>query len=425
MGTILINDLQAGMVLASDLKGSGGRMLLPAGVELQDIHLKTLKAWGITEVAIQGDAEVAEELPVEHLIDDGHRQRSREWLLPFFNSGELEKPVGDILLHWAIDRKAAYLAGSHPLPPHPWQEPAVTDTEPVDERIWQKLPKQPEALLRGKLELASLPDVYSQIVEALNSPSSSAALLADMVSKDASLASRLLKLVNSVFYGLPTRVDAISRAITLIGTNELTTMALGISVVNAFKDIPAGLVSMEGFWRHSIACGIFARLLSANKVGVSAEQMFVGGLLHDIGRMVMLKQIPEAYSEVIREARRQRQPLFILEKRLLGFDHMDVGTLLCREWNFSKALEEMVDCHHYPGRGRYALGCSLVHLADIMAKVYFIGQGESGCVMISPLQDRAWEALDISPEQLGGVFNQADQQIHEVIHLFLGEEGNE
>jgi len=150
--------------------------------------------------------------------------------------------------------------------------------------------------------------------------------------------------------------------------------------------------------------------------------MFIGGLLHDIGRMVMLKQIPKAYAEVTKQARRAQDTLAATEKRLLGYDHMDVGSLLCTEWRFSKALEEMVFCHHLPGRGRYGLGCSVVHLADIMAKVYFAGDPECGCVMISPLQDKVWETIGLPVEQLSSLFQQADRQIDEVITLFLGAE---
>ena len=417
MAIVHIEDLQAGMVLASDLFGSGGRMLLPANMALREAHLKTLRAWGILEADIRDSSPSQAEEPGEAVIRSADRERAREYLLEFFSLANLDHPAVQGLFGLAGERIAEHLAKGRNLPGLPWLEP-----DPAGKDLSEKAPKTAEALLRGKIELVSLPAVYSQIVQVMNSPHSSASHLAEMVSKDTSLASRLLRLVNSVFYGFPARIDSITRAITLIGTNELTTMALGISVVKAFKDIPPGLMSVEGFWRHSIACGIFARLLGAKKVGTSHEQMFVGGLLHDIGRMVMLKQAPVVYAEILREARQLRLPLSTVEKRQLGYDHMDVGILLCKEWNFSKALEEMIGCHHYPGRGRYALGCSIIHLADILAKVYFVGQAECGCVMISPLQEKVWDSLGLPAGVLGQIFNQADRQIDEVIRLFLGED---
>jgi putative nucleotidyltransferase with HDIG domain len=410
------------MVLASDLRGSGGRMLLPAQVILQETHLKTLRAWGVTEADILDPSQdqPGDSGPIE--VSPELLEQSREYLRPFFVLANLDHVAMNELFRLASARLAGQLTRGREIPEPPWSEQAVKGAEPLSEEAWKKVPKTPEALFRGKVELVSLPAVYSQIVEVLNSPRSSAADLAAMVSKDTSLASRLLKLVNSVFYGFPARIDSISRAITLIGTNELTTMALGISVVRAFKDIPAGLMSMEGFWRHSIACGIFARLLAAQKVGTSEEQLFVGGLLHDIGRMIMLKQIPVPYSAIISEARQQQLALYTMEKRRLTFDHMDVGLLLCQQWNFSKALEEMIGCHHYPGRGRYALGCSIIHVADLMAKVYCIGQGECGCIMISPLQERVWDSLGLAAGGMAPIFSQAERQINEVIRLFLGED---
>lgn len=412
------------MVLASDLKGSGGRLLLPAGVELQDNHLRTLKAWGVSEVDVCVDEEEEEQEndSVSPKVSENQLAQARNYLQSFFALTDLQHPAIANIFNYATQHTAQRLERGRELPPPPWDDPQVTEDSPLPQDFWQRQPKQAETLLRGRIELASLPDVYTQIVEVMNSPRSSAADLAEMISKDTSLSSRMLKLVNSAFYGFPSRIDSISRAVTLIGTRELTTMALGISVVNAFKDIPCTLMSMEGFWRHSIACGVFARLLAANKVGTSAEQLFIGGLLHDIGRMVMLKQIPAAYAEVIKQARRQQATLFETERKLLGYDHMEVGGLLCQEWRFSKALEEMISWHHLPGQGRYGLGCCLIHLADIMAKAYFAGQAECGCVMISPLQAKVWDTLGLTPELLPQLFIQAQKQIDDVITLFLGEE---
>ena len=422
MAIVAINDLTAGMVLASDLKGSGGRLLLPEGVELQDNHLRTLKAWGVNEVDICIDADELETDIARSELSEGQLKKVDSYLQPLFSLAGMQHPAIANIFSCAQKRTAQQLDRGCELPSHPWTDPQVTEDSKLPQDFWQRQPKQADTLLRGKIELASLPDVYTQIVEVMNSPRSSASDLAEMISKDTSLSSRMLKLVNSAFYGFPSRIDSISRAVTLIGTRELTTMALGISVVNAFKDIPCTLMSMEGFWRHSIACGVFARLLATHKVGTSAEQLFIGGLLHDIGRMVMLKQIPEAYAEVIKQARQQQATLFETERKLLGYDHMEVGGLLCKEWRFSKALEEMISCHHLPGQGRYSLGCCLIHLADIMAKAYFSGQPECGCVMISPLQTKAWETLGLTSDLLPQLFPQAEKQIEDVITLFLGKE---
>jgi len=409
------------MVLASDLKGSGGRMLLPEGIELQAGHLKTLKAWGVTTADVVGDeAEMEITQDAASGLDQDLLNQTSEQLQPYFALSDPEQPAVVELLRLSARHSATRQIRGCELPGLPWQAADIQQAPQLPADFWQKQPKQAATLLRGRIELASLPDVYTQIVEVMNSPRSSAADLAEMVSKDTSLSSRMLRLVNSAFYGFPTRIDSISRAVTLIGTKELTTMALGISVVNAFKDIPCTFMSMEGFWRHSIGCGVFARLLGAQKVGILGEQMFIGGLLHDIGRMVMLKQIPVAYAEVIRQARLNQATLVATERKLLGYDHTDVGQLLCQEWRFSKALEEMISCHHLPGQGRYSLGCCLVHLADIMAKAYFVGQAECGCVMISPLQEKVWGTLGLSAELLPQIFSQAETQIDDVIKLFLG-----
>jgi HD-like signal output (HDOD) protein len=142
-------------------------------------------------------------------------------------------------------------------------------------------------LLKGNIDIVSLPTVYTHIVKLLNQPNSSSHQIAKVISKDASLTVRLLRLVNSPIYGFPDKIDSVSRAVSLLGTNELTTLALGITLVKQFKNIPSDLLTMDSFWRHSIHCGLFARNFTEQLDEKAVEKYFTGGSLHDIGRLII------------------------------------------------------------------------------------------------------------------------------------------
>jgi HD-like signal output (HDOD) protein len=155
--------------------------------------------------------------------------------------------------------------------------------------------KKPESLLKGVVELSSLPFIYIKINEAVNNPRSSTQDISNIISNDPGLSTRLLKLVNSAFYRFSSKIETVSRALLLVGTQQIRDLALATSVVNLFKGIPDSFVSMESLWKHSVACGLAAKKLAITRQSESsAERFFAAGIIHDIGRLVIYKKIPES-----------------------------------------------------------------------------------------------------------------------------------
>ena len=137
----------------------------------------------------------------------------------------------------------------------------------------------PKDIVKQEMELASLPNIFFQITEALKNPRSSASYVAEVISKDVALSAKLLKMVNTPFYGFPSKIDTLSRAVTIVGTTQLTNLAMGVSVITAFDNIPEEFFTLKEFWLHSVTCGILARLL-AGQVGIGGnEKFFIAGLL--------------------------------------------------------------------------------------------------------------------------------------------------
>ena len=175
------------------------------------------------------------------------------------------------------------------------------------------------ALLEGDVGLASLPHIFTEINRVISDPRSSAIHVANVISKDPNLTTKLLRIVNSAFYGFPSKIDTISRAVTILGSKQLSTLALGTSVLEIFKDIPADLVDMKSFWEHSVACGAAARMIASYRNIVNTERLFVAGLLHDIGRLVTYKYLPQQGREMLFHAQRTDCLLTVGRVRSAGF----------------------------------------------------------------------------------------------------------
>jgi HD-like signal output (HDOD) protein len=275
--------------------------------------------------------------------------------------------------------------------------------------------KKPEALLKGWVELSSLPFIYIKINNAINDRHSSIKDISDIISGDPSLTTRLLRLVNSAFYGFPSKIDTVSRAILAVGTNQLRDLALATSVLSLFKGIPAGLVSMESLWRHSVACGLAAKMLStASRREANVERFFTAGIIHDIGRIVIYKMMPDAAQEMILRCRVNNEPLYLVEKEVIGFDHADLGRALAQLWNLPASLEEMIACHHSPAEARlYPVEACVVHIADYIAQEMQLG--DSGEQYIPPLDKKVWKLVGIPESALTFITDPLKAEFEDVV----------
>jgi HD-like signal output (HDOD) protein len=275
--------------------------------------------------------------------------------------------------------------------------------------------------MKGYVEISSLPSVYIRLDDAVNSPRASMADIARIISEDAGLSIRLLRLVNSPFYGFPAKVESITRAATILGIRELRGLALATSVTTLFKGIPEELVDMDSFWRHSIACGVTARILGTFRRLPNAERLFIAGVLHDVGRLVMFTKIPKEICEAIGRAREDKKPLYAAEQEVIGFSHAAVASFLLEAWNLPAGLEEAVGYHHQcNGASRFPLEASIIHLADIIA--HSVRLGTSGEQHVPPLEPEAWERVGLSVSTLSPILAQLEHQFESVAQTMLMDE---
>lgn len=265
----------------------------------------------------------------------------------------------------------------------------------------------------------SLPLFYERMNETINHPRSSIDDISKIITEDQGLTARLLRLANSPMFGCYARVDTITKAVTIIGTQQLRDLALAASVMGIFEGIPEDLLNMTSFWRHSIACGIIARSLAVYRRESNVERLFVAGMLHDVGQVVLAAARPELSRELL-EAQRDTGKFYLdLERELLGFDHAELGGALLKKWKIPASIAEPVACHHNPGCAeQFHIETALIHLADIICQAFELGQGAEWGVPM--LDERAWERLGFPANVLGTVLKQSESQIAETFSILSG-----
>jgi putative nucleotidyltransferase with HDIG domain len=269
-------------------------------------------------------------------------------------------------------------------------------------------------------KLSSVPLVYTRLNEAINSPRSSVGYMSTIISQDPALSARLLHIVNSAFFGFPRKIDTISRAVIVVGTQQLRDLALATSVIKSFKRIPEKFLTIESFWKHSVATGTAARTIATLVREQNVEQFFVAGILHDVGRLIILEKVPEKAEEIFQRVNTSGEMVHEAERHVLGFDHAAVGSALVQAWRLPLSFEQIIGHHHSPGLAtRYNVETAIVHIADIMAHAMQIGS--SGEQSVPAIDEDAWESLGLSLDVLPRLIDLVDRQSNEVFERFLSD----
>ena len=397
MGIIHINKLKPGMVLEEEVRDISGRLLLKKGKNIQSAHIRIFKIWGVTEVNIRGNN--GSKNTVDSDFDPEKIAKIKEATESLFRHADLDHPALK-----EIFRISVQFRSQHSLQE---KEKKVDLTEPeskqdsANKNFLQTLNKE-------KITLPEIPSIVFELNEVIANPLSSAEDIAQVVHRSPSLTALLLKIVNSPFYGFPSKIDKISLAVTLIGTREISGLALGISVISLFKNIPKEILSMYSFLRHSLACGIISRILAAHKGIPQTEQLFVSGLLHDLGRLILYSYFPEESLNILSQAQSSDMLLYRQENDSLGCNHTHIVKQLLEQWKLPMVLENNVFFHHDPCEAPQPVPATLVHLADVITNG--LGIGTSGERFVPPLDNKAWEGLGLSPNCFDIVVKQATHQ---------------
>ena len=256
----------------------------------------------------------------------------------------------------------------------------------------------PKKIIAKIDDLPTLPRTVLKITELVNDPKSSAKDIARVITDDQVLTARLLKLVNSSFYGLPQRISTVTGAIVLLGFDAIRNLLLTTSVFDLFATRnKSRLQEQERYWDHSLGCAVGAKVIGNFLRHDKIEELFVCGLLHDIGKIVEMRFLPQEFSKVASAVEKENILMVTAENRILGYNHADLGMLLAEKWNLPARLVQVIAHHHAPeGAGSFAVEASIVHLADIFCRALRLGFG--GDNKIPPLDRPSWDNLKIKTD---------------------------
>jgi putative nucleotidyltransferase with HDIG domain len=226
------------------------------------------------------------------------------------------------------------------------------------------------ALTGSMASLPSMPEVYLEIGDILQSPLSSAHRIGEIASKDPALSAKLLQLSNSAFFGFSRKVYSVTEAVQLLGVGIIQALALAVPLFSAFDRKKCPQFSIDQVWEHSAETAAICRKISARHLSNSfhAEQAFAAGILHDIGKLILADKLPDKYGEIITRAKAANLSITEVERQQLGTSHAEVGGYLLALWGLPVPLVEAVASHHDParcGRNEFCLA-GAVHIASVL-----------------------------------------------------------
>jgi len=218
--------------------------------------------------------------------------------------------------------------------------------------------------------LPSLPTIVSQVLEVTANPESSAHDLMKAVLPDQSMCAAILKIANSAFFGLPREVSSIDKAVMVLGFDEVKNIVLGKAVFNSFKELnETNKKDIEQFWEHSFTCGLAAKVI-AERIRLSPSQLFIAGLIHDIGKLAMLIAFPHLYSHFLKNMEENWIDNYEKEKEIFFISHDEVAQRILNKWLFPHSLIATVGCHHAPEKAEeMKILASTVQLSDIISHI--------------------------------------------------------
>jgi putative nucleotidyltransferase with HDIG domain len=262
--------------------------------------------------------------------------------------------------------------------------------------------------------MPSLSITVSKIIEVTRNPQATAKDLNKVISLDPVLVGKVLKLINSAYYGLQNKVTSLVTAIIMLGMNTIKNLALSTAVLgNMKKDYNFKALNIDGFWRHSIGVGVLSKLI-ATKIGIPAnkrEEYFIGGLLHDIGKIPLNEIFEESYMKAIRAADMKKANLLDMEKEFIGITHTDVGKMIAEKWNLMDEAFECVLFHHDPNMAsekNYKLVTS-VYMADIYCNMNQVGF--SGNRHVVQIGDHLFESIGIKEGLLEELIDSMSEEL--------------
>jgi putative nucleotidyltransferase with HDIG domain len=256
-------------------------------------------------------------------------------------------------------------------------------------------------------QLPALPLVVQRILNLLGREDSSSRQIADAISLDPALAARVLRLVNSALFSLADPVTTVQHAVRLLGFAEIRNLTMGLKIMETSFGQAQGILDRSKFWEHSLACGVCAKHLATGLPQVDPEEAFLGGLLHDIGKLVLDTYFQEAWSDALERCKAPGRSPLDMERKVVGLPHTTIGRILAQHWKIPQLHQAAIEHHHRIPRGlaqseEEFLFCAVVLAANLLVR--WLDLGTSGPSLLLPI-----------PRQISGLLRLETRRLMRVL----------
>ncbi len=260
----------------------------------------------------------------------------------------------------------------------------------------------------------TLPGIFEKITLLIDSSSTTAEDVAKIISSDQALSAKVLRVVNSVFYGFPGRISNLTHALIILGFDVVKGLVLSTSVFDMML-----AKGFHGLWEHSLGCAVTAGVIARKTNDPHPEEVSIAALLHDIGKVILKIELSNESSRIDQAVLEKQISTYEAEEEILGFNHTTVGNWLCQEWHLPNKLSDPITYHHRPRLSRLAQGpTAIVHVANVLVRG--IGFGFPGDNLVPKIEPVAWKVLDISDSLLEEIIREMDDKLEDAEAFLSG-----
>ena len=257
------------------------------------------------------------------------------------------------------------------------------------------------------INVPTLEGVLEKIKPLMDSSNTGVEDIANIISADQVLSAKILRVVNSVFYGFPGRISSLRHALIILGFDAVKGLILSTSVFDAML---AG--GFYGLWEHSMGCAVTAGVIARKIRDPNPEEISIAALLHDIGKVIIKTELPEESSHIDETVKEKQISTYDAEREILGFDHTTVGKWLCQGWNLPDKLSDPITFHHEPNLSPSAKRqTAIAHVANVFVRA--IGFGFGGDNLVPLMNTAAWEMLDLSDSLVKEIVKEMDGKLED------------
>ncbi len=270
-------------------------------------------------------------------------------------------------------------------------------------------------VVRTIRDLPSLPAVVVELLSSMEQEDIDTHILANKISLDQSLTAKTLRLANSSFYGMSSKVTTIHQAISVLGFHSIRTLVTACSLTGSFSPTAIEVFDFKAFWRQSVATAVIAKLLAV-RYKINPETAFTAGLLHDIGMLVLATRFPQDYAQV--QAQRRADDCYIIEaeQKVFGLNHASVGSALAAHWKFPLAIQKAVEQHHDEHGPTVNLPL-VVHAANTLAHALDLCGTHDD--LAPPMSEAVWHALALSEQDAKTLFATGETMFNDMCTILL------